>query len=224
MIERNKPDDTFGWGVVLSDETLANLATKAGVEGTRFRVHTPLIDWPKSRIIEEGTRLGVDYARTVSCYQANERLEACGRCDSCRLRAAGFAAAFAERLQLDPSYLFEAFEDTWYYLWRERRLPSNVDVDANKAKDPLERARISRVFEQGLESAVGTVLPIARDHGNGRRWRSGPWFLRSEKCYLIPGDSPIGFRLGGERMFAILGGDQPIDWILRPARVLGCRF
>jgi uncharacterized protein (DUF2126 family) len=110
-----------------------------------------------------------------------------------------FAFAFAQRLQLDPSYLFQAFEDTWYYLWRERRLPSNVMVDQSKVKDPLERERLARVFEQGLESAVGTVLPISRDHGrehNGLgRWRSGPWFLRSEKCYLIPGDSPIGYRL-----------------------------
>jgi uncharacterized protein (DUF2126 family) len=106
-----------------------------------------------------------------------------------------FARALAERLQLDPGYLFEAFEDTWYYLWRERRLPSNVEVDANKAKDPLERERISRVFEKGLETAVGTVLPIARVHNGRSRWRSGPWFLRSEKCYLIPGDSALGYRL-----------------------------
>ena len=106
-----------------------------------------------------------------------------------------FAVAFAERLQLDPNYLFQAFEDTWYYLWRERRLPSNVEVDVNKAKDPLERERIARVFEQGLESAVGTVLPIMREFNGRGRWRSGPWFLRSEKCYLIPGDSPIGYRL-----------------------------
>jgi hypothetical protein len=88
-----------------------------------------------------------------------------------------FAAAFAERLQLDPDYLFEAYEDTWYYLWRERRLPSNVAVDVNKAKDPLERERISRVFEEGLETPVGTVLPIARAHNGHGRWKSGPWFL-----------------------------------------------
>jgi uncharacterized protein (DUF2126 family)/transglutaminase-like putative cysteine protease len=115
-----------------------------------------------------------------------------------------FARAFAERLQLDPAYLFPAFEDTWYYLWRERRLPSNVAVDAAKVKDPLERERLARVFEKGLETAVGYVLPVEREHGpprngnaNGHagRWKSGPWFLRSEKCYLIPGDSPIGFRL-----------------------------
>ena len=74
-------------------ERLANLATKAGVEGAGFRIHTPLIDWSKARIIAEGLRLGVDYAQTVSCYQANAALEACGRCDSCRLRQEGFAAA-----------------------------------------------------------------------------------------------------------------------------------
>ena len=106
-----------------------------------------------------------------------------------------FAAAFAERLQLDPSYLFDAFEDTWYYLWRERRLPSNVAIDANKAKDPLERERIARTFEKGLETPVGTVLPVMREYNGRGRWRSGPWFLRSEKCYLIPGDSAIGYRL-----------------------------
>jgi uncharacterized protein (DUF2126 family) len=106
-----------------------------------------------------------------------------------------FALAFAQRLQLDPGYLFEAFEDTWYYLWRERRLPSNVTVDDAKVKDPLERERLARVFEKGLETAVGTVLPIQREHNGRGRWRSGPWFLRSEKCYLIPGDSPIGYRL-----------------------------
>src|SRR5215470_704313 len=106
-----------------------------------------------------------------------------------------FAAAFAERLQLDPGYLFQAFEDTWYYLWRERRLPGNVTVDQSKVKDELERERLSRIFEQGLESPVGTVLPIMREYNGRGRWRSGPWFLRSEKCYLIPGDSPLGYRL-----------------------------
>jgi uncharacterized protein (DUF2126 family)/transglutaminase-like putative cysteine protease len=106
-----------------------------------------------------------------------------------------FALAFAQRLQLDPGYLFGAFEDTWYYLWRERRLPSNVSVDEAKVKDPLERERLARVFEKGLETAVGTVLPIQREPNGRGRWRSGPWFLRSEKCYLIPGDSPLGYRL-----------------------------
>jgi 7-cyano-7-deazaguanine synthase len=72
-------------------ENLANLATKAGVEGQRFHIHAPLIHMSKADIIREGTRLGVDYALTVSCYQADEQGRACGRCDSCRFRAQGFA-------------------------------------------------------------------------------------------------------------------------------------
>ena len=74
-------------------ERLANLATRAGVEGGRFRIHAPLIELTKAQIIREGMRLGVDYSLTLSCYAADEEGRACGRCDSCRLRAAGFAAA-----------------------------------------------------------------------------------------------------------------------------------
>ncbi len=74
-------------------ERLANLATKAGVEGERFHVRAPLVQMTKAEIIALGGRLGVDYSLTVSCYQADEEGRACGRCDSCRLRAAGFAAA-----------------------------------------------------------------------------------------------------------------------------------
>ncbi len=74
-------------------ETMANLATKAGVEGKRFHIHTPLIDLSKAEIIQQGTELGVGYDLTVSCYSANDEGRACGVCDSCRLRADGFAAA-----------------------------------------------------------------------------------------------------------------------------------
>jgi 7-cyano-7-deazaguanine synthase len=72
---------------------LAALATKAGVEGRPCEVHAPLITWTKAQIIREGTRLGVDYAQTVSGYQADHDGRACGRCDSCRLRRGGFEAA-----------------------------------------------------------------------------------------------------------------------------------
>jgi len=72
---------------------LAALATKAGVEGKPCRIEAPLIAWSKAEIIREGTRLGVDYAQTVSCYQADAAGRACGRCDACRLRRQGFAAA-----------------------------------------------------------------------------------------------------------------------------------
>lgn len=72
---------------------MANLATKAAVQGNNFRLHTPLIDLSKADIIRLGTKLGVDYRMTVSCYQADSEGRACGQCDSCRLRAEGFRAA-----------------------------------------------------------------------------------------------------------------------------------
>jgi 7-cyano-7-deazaguanine synthase len=78
---------------IRSFEALAGLATKAGVEGARFRVHAPLIAMSKAQIIRSGVGLGVDYAMTVSCYQADTSGRACGRCDSCRLRREGFEAA-----------------------------------------------------------------------------------------------------------------------------------
>jgi 7-cyano-7-deazaguanine synthase len=74
-------------------ETMANLATRAGVEGDKLTVHTPLMDWGKGEIIKVGMALGVDYALTVSCYQATDEGLACGLCDSCRLRTQGFSDA-----------------------------------------------------------------------------------------------------------------------------------
>jgi 7-cyano-7-deazaguanine synthase len=76
-------------------EALANLATKAGVEGAGFRVHAPLLRMSKADIVREGLRLKVDFAQTVSCYLADSQGRACGHCDACRLRAEGFAAAGA---------------------------------------------------------------------------------------------------------------------------------
>ncbi|NOX08918.1 MAG: 7-cyano-7-deazaguanine synthase QueC [Gammaproteobacteria bacterium] len=77
-------------------QQMANLATKAGVEGEPFTIHAPLINMSKADIIQAGAVLGIDYAQTVSCYAANTEGEACGVCDSCRLRAAGFADAGVE--------------------------------------------------------------------------------------------------------------------------------
>ena len=74
-------------------ETMANLATKVGVEGARLRIHAPLIKLSKGEIIRRGIELGVDYGLTVTCYQADDAGRACGSCEACRLRAAGFAAA-----------------------------------------------------------------------------------------------------------------------------------
>lgn len=110
-------------------------------------------------------------------------------------RARRFARALAERLQVDPAFLIDAFEDAWYYLWREQRLPVNVDPLKSKLKDKEERARLARVFERGLDESVGQVLPLTRARDNGKRWKSGFWFVRPQHMFLIPGDSPMGYRL-----------------------------
>jgi 7-cyano-7-deazaguanine synthase len=80
---------------VAAFERLANLATRAGVEGAGIRIHAPLMRLSKADIVREGLRLGVDFSRTVSCYQADAHGRACGHCDACRLRAEGFADAGA---------------------------------------------------------------------------------------------------------------------------------
>ena len=75
---------------IASFQQTANLATKAGIEGQRITIHTPLMDWSKADIIRQGLELGVDYSLTVSCYQADTDGKACGRCDACRFRKNGF--------------------------------------------------------------------------------------------------------------------------------------
>ncbi|HMV18616.1 MAG TPA: transglutaminase family protein [Rhodocyclaceae bacterium] len=108
--------------------------------------------------------------------------------------AGAFLRDVAERLGLDARRVFAGYEDAFYYLWRERRLPGNVDPFDARLDDPLERDRLRRVFDYGLANAVGYVLPISINTYTGA-WQTGPWFLRDERCYLIPGDSPIGYRL-----------------------------
>src|SRR5262249_46155098 len=90
-----------------------------------------------------------------------------------------------------------AFEDVWHYLWAERRLPVNVDPLQSELRNEDDRARLARVFERGLDQVVGYALPLRRQAAgdSGPRWSSGPWFLRTEHMFLVPGDSPIGYRL-----------------------------
>ncbi|HTX21417.1 MAG TPA: transglutaminase family protein [Candidatus Aquilonibacter sp.] len=97
----------------------------------------------------------------------------------------------------DPKYLLPAYEDAFYYTWKERRLPSNVTPEKSNFKDKLECDRIARIFQQGLDEVVGYALPIKRAwYGNQLGWMSGAWFLRDDDTlWLIPGDSPMGLRL-----------------------------
>jgi uncharacterized protein (DUF2126 family)/transglutaminase-like putative cysteine protease len=108
-----------------------------------------------------------------------------------------FIVRLAERMGIEPEYVIPGYEDVWHYLWKERRLPINVDPNKNQLSNETERARLARLFETGLEKVVGYLLPIRRDRfaaGTGA-WVSGKWFLRPERMYLIPGDSPMGYRL-----------------------------
>ena len=104
-----------------------------------------------------------------------------------------FVDTLADRLGVERRYAIPAYEDVWYHLWKERRLPVNVDPLKSKLEDEEERARLAQIFEQGLDAIVGYVLPLERD--DAARWISGPWFFRSERLFLLPGDSPIGYRL-----------------------------
>jgi uncharacterized protein (DUF2126 family)/transglutaminase-like putative cysteine protease len=107
-----------------------------------------------------------------------------------------FCEALAERLQVPPSLINPAYEDIHYYLWKENRLPANVLAEDSKLKDPLARDRMARVFGQGLNATIGSVLPLRRVAANGtRRWQSGKWFFKPGVLFLIPGDAPIGYRL-----------------------------
>ncbi len=106
-----------------------------------------------------------------------------------------FVRALARRLDLSDQFVVAGYEDVWYYLWRERRLPANVDPFDARLDDEQERERLRRVFQQGLAAAVGYALPLGTPAGPGQPWRTGPWFLRDERMYLLPGDSPMGYRL-----------------------------
>lgn len=108
-----------------------------------------------------------------------------------------FMSRLASLLGVPPERAIAAHEDVFYYLWRERRLPSNLDPFESHLQDETERDRLRRIFTQGLESVVGFALPLrARVHLDATHdWESGSWFLRAERLYLLPGDSPMGFRL-----------------------------
>ncbi|MGF1452313.1 MAG: transglutaminase family protein, partial [Opitutales bacterium] len=111
--------------------------------------------------------------------------------------AKDFADLLCDKLAVSRDYLDPGYEDNYYYLWRERRLPVNVDPIKNNVRDPLERQRIAKVFEQGLDKIIGYALPLERgfDAEGTYCWLSGPWYTRPSTLYLIPGDSPMGYRL-----------------------------
>jgi len=124
-----------------------------------------------------------------------------------------FIHHLTRKLGVTDRYIQPGYEDTWYYLWRERRLPVNVDPFDARLDDELERARLRRVFAQGLDSVVGYVLPLQPGAGSpalgGGVWSTGPWFFRDERMYLVPGDSPMGYRLPLDSLPWVSQSDYP---------------
>lgn len=125
-----------------------------------------------------------------------------------------FIRRLAAKLAVDATQVQPGYEDVWYYLWRERRLPVNVDPFDSRLDDELERLRLRRVFDAGLSAVTGYALPLARERDTaetlaGPRWVSGPWFFRDERMYLIPGDSPMGYRLPLDSLPWVSAADYP---------------
>ena len=108
--------------------------------------------------------------------------------------AHAFARRLAARLGVKSNNVEAGYEDVLYYLWKEGTLPENVDVLDSRLDDKLERARLRRLFERGLDQVVGYALPLGWDHDAGR-WTSSPWTFRRGHMFLLPGDSPMGLRL-----------------------------
>jgi len=128
----------------------------------------------------------------------------------------------ANILDLDPRHVLPAYEDAFYYTWRERRLPSNVTPEKSNLKDRQERDRIARIFQQGLGEVVGYSIPIQKA-GSGSRsgWVSGAWFLRDEDIlWLTPGDSAMGLRLPLDSVPWVAGKDHPWLWAQDPSQRL----
>ena len=126
-----------------------------------------------------------------------------------------FGLALSSVLGVDPKWMTPGYEDAFYYLWKERRLPVNVDPHESNLKDPFERERLAKVFDQGLDKVIGYALPLKRQWVGGQlRWLSGPWFMRDERMYLIPGYSPMGYRLPLDSLPWVKESEFP--WVYPP--------
>jgi uncharacterized protein (DUF2126 family)/transglutaminase-like putative cysteine protease len=151
--------------------------------------------------------------------------------------ARSFIDRLTEILGVSVGSVIPAYEDVWYYLWRERRLPANVDPLQSRLDNEEERRRLATVFERGLGKIAGFVLPLrvldkrdeaaeaegsnsedtagahadaSVEHATGTRWESAPWFVRSEHLFLIPGDSAIGYRLPLDSLPWVAPDEYPV--------------
>ena len=131
--------------------------------------------------------------------------------------AGQFLTALAKRLGLDPELVLATYEDPWHYLKRETLLPVNVDPLDNRLEDKEERERLAKVFQRGINEPVGFALPINRRHeAFGPVWLSSTWPLRQKRLLLVPGDSPVGFRLPLASLPWVAPADAAVVWETDP--------
>ncbi len=125
----------------------------------------------------------------------------------------------ASKLGITSETILPSHEDVFYYIWRERRLPTNVDPINNHLDNKLERDRVRRIFEEGLGAVVGYVLPLRRGNESEKEgWVTYPWFLRRETLYLMPGDSAMGLRLPLDSLPWVTEKDYPYLYEADPTR------
>ncbi|MGR3455832.1 transglutaminase family protein [Pseudooceanicola sp.] len=127
-------------------------------------------------------------------------------------------SSIAGNLGLDAEYVAPAYEDPAEWLLKEANLPENVTPENNRLKDPEERHRMAKVFERGLTEPSGYVLPVQawQSRAAGRRWRSEKWTLRRGKIFLVPGDSPVGYRLPLGTLPYVPPAQYPYTYIVDP--------
>jgi len=122
-----------------------------------------------------------------------------------------FVGALAEHIGVDEKYIVPAYEDAMYHAWKENMLPENVKAGDSRTKDELDRRALARVFEQGLDSPRGFVMPLQQQwwQGGAKRWATGTWPMRREHMFLLPGDSPMGLRLPLDSLSHVPAGQVP---------------
>jgi len=127
--------------------------------------------------------------------------------------------SIADRLGIEPDMVVAAYEDPAEWIIKEANLPENVTPENSKLKDPEERNRMARVFARGLTEPSGYILPIQRwqAKASGPRWRSEKWKLRRDHLYLVPGDSPVGYRLPLGKLRHIPPSQYPYTYVIDPS-------
>ena len=166
-------------------------------------------------------------ARTASRSGANCRSwpTSSNRTTPRKRDAQAFCSHLARRLGVEPTHVMPGYEDVWYYLWKERRLPMNVDPLDSKLDQRRRAPAAARSLRTGARQGRG-LRPAAcgKDSEGGGGWESGPWFFRCERMYLVPGDSPMGYRLPLDSIPWVAPSDYPHIYRATPGKpAVRCR-